>query len=417
MFRLDSHLDRKGAQAMFTFTLNGKPFDPDDFQDAMMEAVVNQVKEHLHQQISSIRNPITGEFPVVQVSGTIPEDISARVEASPELLQLIRERITPDDLNRIALIETKRSSAPKAFLSYGWEDRDLAKDIAEALQASGIETWWAEWEIRAGDSLRQKIDEGLTNCTDFLVLLTPESIKKPWVNQEMDAGLIRKIESQARFIPIRKNLPASALPPLLRGMMSPALEDFDADIRQLIADIHGVLRKPALGPAPPVSTHEIDSGYSLAATAIAKLFVEMTENALHSDPMLSINQVCDATLLSEEDVSDALHELRGMVEENYGTVMPAPELFVTFDKLFRDWDPAADALRIAADLLNEASFPREPQQIAERYAWNPRRLNPALAYLIGRKLIQSLSHLGMGPWIAAHLEKTDATRRFVKSRQ
>src|SRR2546428_13713768 len=92
----------------------------------------------------------------------------------------------------------------------------------------------------------------------------------------MDAGLIRKIEAQARFIPGRKNLPPSAFPPLLRGMLSPALEDFDNDIRQLIADIHGVSRKPALGPAPPAVDPEVNTGYSLAATTVAKLFAERT---------------------------------------------------------------------------------------------------------------------------------------------
>src|SRR5437899_3939541 len=90
---------------MFTLTMNGKPFDPDDFEKAIMEAAANRVKDHVHEQISSIRNPSTGEFPVVQVAGTTLDDISARVEGSPELLSLVRERLGPDDLDRVALIE------------------------------------------------------------------------------------------------------------------------------------------------------------------------------------------------------------------------------------------------------------------------------------------------------------------------
>ena len=198
--------------------------------------------------------------------------------------------------------------------------------------------------------------------------------------------------------------------------MFPAIKDFDADILRPIHDIRGVLRKTKLGLTPPVAD-VIDSGYSPAATAIAKLFVETTENALETDPMISISELCDRTLLSEKDVSDALYELGNMVDGDYGIVMPTAELFVTFDKHFKDWDPAADALTIAADLLNDAEVPKGPQQIAERYGWSPRQLNPAIAYLNGRKLISSLRHLGMGPWIAVHLEKTDATRRFVSSRQ
>jgi hypothetical protein len=59
-------------------------------------------------------------------------------------------------------------------------------------------------------------------CTHFLALLTPVSIAKPWVNQEMDAGLVKKLDEETRFIAVRSNLPAGALPPLLKGMLSPA---------------------------------------------------------------------------------------------------------------------------------------------------------------------------------------------------
>ena len=399
-----------------SITFDGKPFDSDDFRDALMSSAIEQIKEQLHERISSIRHPATGEFPVVHVSGTTLENISARIEASPELLAVVRERLSPDDLDMTNLTATKQTVVHKAFLSYGWEDRDLAKSIAEALQRNGIETWWAEWEIRAGDSLRQRIDEGLSGCTDFLVLLTPESVKKPWVNQEMDAGLVRKIETHARFIAIRKDLPVSSLPPLLKGMLSPTLEDFDTDIRSLIHDILGVTRKPMLGPVPAAAT-AIVSGYSPAATAVAKLFVEGAVNAIFGDPALSTSSLSDRTELSEDDISDALHELGSMVEVDFDTVYPNAELFVTFDKHFKEWDPASDAVTIAADLLNDSSFPREPQEIALRYGWEPRRLNPAIAYLVNRKLIDSMSHLGMGSWFAVHLERTDATRRFVKSRQ
>ena len=220
-----------------SITFNGKPFDPDDFKAALMNAAVEQVKDQLHERITSIRHPSTGEFPVAHVSGTALDNIAVRVEASAELLKLVQERVGGEDLTRMTLIERTATDSHKAFLSFGWEDHDLAKSIAEYLHGNGIETWWAQWEIRAGDSLRQKIDEGLGVCTDFIVLLTPTSIHKPWVNQEMDAGLVRKIELGARFIPLRSNLPVSALPPLFKGMLSPSIDDFEDDAGSLVHDI------------------------------------------------------------------------------------------------------------------------------------------------------------------------------------
>ncbi len=397
-------------------TLNGRPFDPDDFQEALMKSVVDHFKEQLHERISGIRDPATGEFPVVYVSGTTLENVSARIDASAELLAIVRERLSPEDLTMTNLVDANTQTRHTAFLSFGWEDREMAEKIATALQESGINVWWAEWEIRAGDSLRQKIDEGLRDCTDFLVLLTPESIKKPWVNQEIDAGLVRKIESQARFIPIRHDLPVSQLPPLLKGMLSPALEHFELDIRPIINDILGITRKPRLRLSSAIA-HPSNPEYSQAATAVAAVFIEGTTNATNCDPMLSFGEICDRTSLAEDDLSDALHELSTMIDDDHGILMARTELFVTFDKYFKGWEPAADALVLAADLLNDAFFPREPAEIAQRYGWQPRRLNPAIGYLLDRKLIDAMFHLGMGPWIACHLERTDATRRFVKSRQ
>ena len=65
---------------------------------------------------------------------------------------------------------------PHAFLCYGIEDMALAEKLALAMQSHGIETWWDKWCIRPGDSLRQRVEEGLGNCTHFIALLTPTSI-------------------------------------------------------------------------------------------------------------------------------------------------------------------------------------------------------------------------------------------------
>jgi hypothetical protein len=401
---------------MFKLTLNGKPFNSQDLEKAMREAALEQLKEHVHEQLSSIRLPGTGEFPLVQVLGSDLDDVCVQVEGSVELLALVRERISPEELEQYTLIETTPSSRPKVFLSFAWEDHDTARQIAETLQANGVDTWWAEWEIRAGDSLRQKIDEGLGACTHFLVLLTPISISKPWVNQEMDAGLMQKLQAKARFLPVRKDLPHTSLPPLLQGMYSPELRDFDKDLTRLVLDIHEVSRKPAIGPVPAAADRAVNTGYSPAATAIAKLFVERTQHASYLDPNMSPQEIAEATGLSEEDTEDALYELKNFVEYEYGNVTAFTELFATFDKHYKEWDPSQDALRIAADALNDDKFPDAPKAIAERYQWNARRLNPAINYLKSRKLMDVLEALGTHPFIASHLFKNDATRRFVKSR-
>jgi TIR domain len=273
------------------------------------------------------------------------------------------------------------TTPPRAFLSHAWEDKPLAGALAQALQANGIDTWYDAWEIGAGDSLRRKIDEGIGGCTHFLVLLTPSSITKEWVNQEMDAGLVQKVKLQARFIPVRSNLPVSALPPLISGLMSPAIDDFNEGVRQLVNDIHDISRKPSLGPVPVPKELPL-TGFSPAANAVAQQFVMGSEGALFGDFQPDAEEVASRSGLSLEDVHDAVHEL-----DNFFTpagdraFLAKAELFVEFDRCFRDWNPADDALRLAQDLLNDETFPQAASEIAERYGWPARRLNPALAYL------------------------------------
>jgi len=147
---------------------------------------------------------------------------------------------------------TTAKPTPRAFLCHASENKPLARQIAHSLQGVGVGTFFDEWEIRSGDSLRRKIDAGLEGCTHFIALLTPESIHKPWVEAEMDAAFVRKVEGQCRFIPLRNRLPHSELPALLKGVLSPEIDDnnYDADLAKLVSDIYEVSRKPSLGQLP-----------------------------------------------------------------------------------------------------------------------------------------------------------------------
>jgi hypothetical protein len=302
------------------------------------------------------------------------------------------------------------------FLSYGSEDRPLAKRIAEGLQASGIETWWAEWEIVAGDSIRRKIDAGLGDCTHFIVLLTPTSVTRPWVNEEIDAGFVRKVTAKSRFIPLRHGLPVDALPPLMSGMLSPEVDTEVSELQQLVNDIHGLNRKPPLGQAPQAAAAP-KTGYSRAAAAVAHLFVTSSQHGAFADPQLTIDQIAKKTCLTEEDVTDALHELRHHVQVSFDCVLPKEALYAEFDQHWQPWNPAIDALKLAADMVNDPEFPVSPAEITARYDWPARRLNPAMAYLRARDAARLFDAIGSGPYITVSISKSGATRRFVKSRE
>lgn len=396
-------------------TFNGRPFNPDDFSRSLEQATVKSFVAQVRDKFGSIRHPTTGEFATVVASGVSLDTLRFRVEASAELLEIIRAKYAGEDLP--VEFVTTGGVIPKVFLSYAWENKELASKIANALLANSIDTWWAEWCISSGDSLRQKIDEGLGNCTHFVVLLTPESIHKPWVNQEMDAGLMRKLDQEAKFIPLRHNLSPSRLPLLLRGMHSPEVDSEAENIQQLVNDIHGVTRKPPLGPAPaPVAkAARTESGYSAAATSVAEVFVKNSSCGRSHDPQIRVEKLMETTGLSRDDIVDALHELTSMtVLDHSGSAWPKDELFSEFDKFWMPWDPAKDGLQLAADLVNVEGFPEGSAEIAARYGWEPRRMNSAITYLTARGVVRGTKALGV-PYVAVWILKNDDTRRFVKS--
>ncbi|UWQ83121.1 toll/interleukin-1 receptor domain-containing protein [Leisingera caerulea] len=402
---------------MIHFEIGGKRVHPDKIGDALMQAILQNFEAQIREKLGSIRDPETGEFPTIVLRGDDLDDLSMHVEGSPALIALVRERLGEDEFDDMT-VEEDTPDTPKAFLSYTSENVELAEFIAKKLQSNGIDTWWDRWCISAGDSLRQKIDEGLSDCTHFLVLLTPESVKKPWVNQEMDAGLVRKLDNKCKFMAVRYQLPASELPPLLSGMLAPEITA-DGDVRQLINDIHGLSRKPPLGPSPHSASKESakQTGYSAAANTVARFFVENTKNGTFGDPIIDVEPLAEATGLSLDDTKDALYELSGFFKDTKLHALVKAALFTEFDRHWKPWDPRYDALKLAADIMNDENFPAESKTIAELYEWEPRRLNPAATYLFERGMLVDYKVLG-NPEFEFHriVGKPDELRRFLKSR-
>ena len=399
---------------MIQFEIGGKKVHPDKIGDVLMQAAMESLSAQIREKIGSIRDPETGEFPTVVIRGDSLDDLHMHVEGSPELIELVHSRMGGEE-ERANAMEEEVTGEPRAFLSFTWDDRALAERIATSLQTNGIDTWWAEWCIGAGDSLRQKIDEGLGNCTHFLVLLTPNSISKPWVNQEMDAGLMRKLNRNCKFIPVRYELQPSALPPLLSGMLAPEIKA-DEDITQLINDIHGISRRPPLGKAPHAASVETRTGYSAAANAVARYFVEATKYGCSMDPMIDVGPLAKEAGLTEEDTKDALYELSAFFRDNHFHVLVRSCLFTEFDRYWKDWDPREDALKLAADIMNDESFPAYSKSIADQYGWDPRRLNPAATYLHERGLIRDYKVIGQPQFEYSRIVgKADEMRRFLKS--
>src|SRR5436190_16244290 len=73
------------------------------------------------------------------------------------------------------------------FISYAREDRSRAEQVARALSAAGVETFW-DTEIPPGQTWADYIEGKLTRCKALIVLWSANSAKSQWVREEARMG-------------------------------------------------------------------------------------------------------------------------------------------------------------------------------------------------------------------------------------
>jgi hypothetical protein len=84
----------------------------------------------------------------------------------------------------------------KIFLSHTSKDKPNVRHVGQYLEQKGYTVWLDEWEMTPGDSLVNKISEGVESSDKLVVFLSPESIQSPWVEKELNGGLIMEVAEE-----------------------------------------------------------------------------------------------------------------------------------------------------------------------------------------------------------------------------
>ncbi|MFT6634802.1 toll/interleukin-1 receptor domain-containing protein [Alcanivorax sp.] len=91
----------------------------------------------------------------------------------------------------------------KIFLSHASEDKALlVRPLAHKLKSFGLQVWYDEFSLRAGDSLRRSIDDGLSKCSAGIVVLSPSFFSKEWPQRELDALYSAEVSGRSHIIPV-----------------------------------------------------------------------------------------------------------------------------------------------------------------------------------------------------------------------
>ncbi|MGO8786880.1 MAG: toll/interleukin-1 receptor domain-containing protein [Terriglobia bacterium] len=75
------------------------------------------------------------------------------------------------------------------FISYSSKDDAFAQRLHADLQQKGVRCWFAPEDLKIGDKLRTRIDESIRAYDKLMVILSENSIRSPWVEDEVEAAL------------------------------------------------------------------------------------------------------------------------------------------------------------------------------------------------------------------------------------
>lgn len=123
------------------------------------------------------------------------------------------------------------------FISHSSKDKGFVRKLAADLLANGIEVWLDELRIHVGDSIPTKIAQGLAESDFFLLVVSHNSVKSPWIQKELDNALVKEIESRrVRVFPVK--IDDAEVPGIIRDKKhSDFSTSYDRGLRELIAAI------------------------------------------------------------------------------------------------------------------------------------------------------------------------------------
>ena len=147
--------------------------------------------------------------------------------------------------------------AKDVFLCHAYEDKEpVVRPLAARLVAAGISCWIDEAEIRWGESIPMKVQEGLKVSRFVIVILSRAFLGKHWPQRELNAVLNQEAGSgEVRVLPL-----------LVKGQMTgqmlstefPLLSDkryleWDGHGDNIVAEICSWLGRPSISPLDLIS--------------------------------------------------------------------------------------------------------------------------------------------------------------------
>jgi hypothetical protein len=137
------------------------------------------------------------------------------------------------------------------FLSHSHRDESFARRLTADLRHAGHIVWLDEAEIQIGDSLTEKIREGIDTVDFVAAVLSTTSVDSEWVKRELDLASNRELdEKRVVILPIL--LHDVELPGFLKGKRYADFrkeDNYQSSLDSLLERLGSANPQPELPPA------------------------------------------------------------------------------------------------------------------------------------------------------------------------
>jgi small GTP-binding protein len=222
------------------------------------------------------------------------------------------------------------------FLSHSTKDKDIVRPLAERLKADGVRVWFDEWEIRPGDSIPAKIEDGLERSRVLALCMSANAFGSDWA--QLEAGTFRfrdPLNKERRFIPLRfDDAP-------IKGTLAQFLY---IDWRQRDSDqLYAKLMEACQSPLKTMES-EAEASHEQAVERVIKLDVNVRINAYafsHDGKRVLTGEDSKTVRLWDVETGRCLHVFEGHTSEVNRVVWSANQrrvLSCSADKTIRLWN-------------------------------------------------------------------------------
>jgi TIR domain len=247
------------------------------------------------------------------------------------------------------------------FICHASEDRDFVRPLAEALSKEYEKIWYSEYELRIGDPLLDKIDEGLATCDFGIVVLSKPFFEKKWPRAELAGLFARETRSRKIILPIWKDITedeVKAASPILASKVGVSTRDglpkvleeirlaVDVSKRQreltaleIAAQSVDALRQTAAAQQHIEELSRSERGANLVRSGIDSMW-ETIQKALYVDPASPVTPKfqCQRPVHSSMYVSTVRGMVMNLHPTNINVINSVTDTRLEVKIFRRDWD-------------------------------------------------------------------------------